>query len=261
MAKGKAAAAALGCDFGWRITEVPGVAHDGWPRRPSRWLYVSMPRAASGVVLQTISRSSGSARSARRLPRFFAAAGVGSVTLFDTNEARIAQLRESGFNAWPALADSYAQALEASGASGFDTVFECAGAAPAGALPSCRFTRGCRLSICRRLPSGRSPLPAPGFTPARILRKPCECWSRWRRNSAGLPARPIFPRWHLDYSNNLSGEPDHSKRSCGSLPSRKKLKTGWSSKSGALLGSLPVVILYSFFVDCYVSSMAGAVKE
>ena len=31
--------------------------------------------------------------------------------------------------------------------------------------------------------------------------------------------------------------------------------------SGALLGSLPVVILYSFFVDYYVSSMTGAVKE
>lgn len=31
--------------------------------------------------------------------------------------------------------------------------------------------------------------------------------------------------------------------------------------SGALIGSLPVVILYSFFVDYYVSSMTGAVKE
>ena len=31
--------------------------------------------------------------------------------------------------------------------------------------------------------------------------------------------------------------------------------------SGALLGSLTVVILYSFFVDYYVSSMTGAVKE
>lgn len=30
---------------------------------------------------------------------------------------------------------------------------------------------------------------------------------------------------------------------------------------GALLGSLPVVILYSFFVEHYVSSMTGAVKE
>jgi multiple sugar transport system permease protein len=31
--------------------------------------------------------------------------------------------------------------------------------------------------------------------------------------------------------------------------------------AGALFGSLPVVILYSFFVDHYVSSMTGAVKE
>lgn len=31
--------------------------------------------------------------------------------------------------------------------------------------------------------------------------------------------------------------------------------------AGALLGSLPVAILYSFFVDYYVSSMTGAVKE
>ncbi|MFI5411388.1 carbohydrate ABC transporter permease [Kaistia sp. UC242_56] len=31
--------------------------------------------------------------------------------------------------------------------------------------------------------------------------------------------------------------------------------------AGALFGSLPVVILYSFFVDSYVSSMTGAVKE
>jgi multiple sugar transport system permease protein len=31
--------------------------------------------------------------------------------------------------------------------------------------------------------------------------------------------------------------------------------------AGALLGSLPVVVLYSFFVEHYVSSMTGAVKE
>jgi multiple sugar transport system permease protein len=31
--------------------------------------------------------------------------------------------------------------------------------------------------------------------------------------------------------------------------------------AGALLGSVPVVLLYSFFVDYYVSSMTGAVKE
>ena len=36
----------------------------------------------------------------------------------------------------------------------------------------------------------------------------------------------------------------------------------WGSlMAGALLGSLPVVVLYSFFVDYYVSSMTGAVKE
>lgn len=31
--------------------------------------------------------------------------------------------------------------------------------------------------------------------------------------------------------------------------------------AGALIGSLPVVILYSFFVEYYVSSLTGAVKE
>ena len=31
--------------------------------------------------------------------------------------------------------------------------------------------------------------------------------------------------------------------------------------AGALLGSLPVAILYSFFVEYYVSGMTGAVKE
>ncbi|MEZ2132590.1 MULTISPECIES: carbohydrate ABC transporter permease [unclassified Sinorhizobium] len=36
----------------------------------------------------------------------------------------------------------------------------------------------------------------------------------------------------------------------------------WGSlMAGALFGSLPVVLLYSFFVDYYVSSMTGAVKE
>jgi len=36
----------------------------------------------------------------------------------------------------------------------------------------------------------------------------------------------------------------------------------WGSlMAAALLGSLPVVILYSFFVDYYVSSLTGAVKE
>jgi multiple sugar transport system permease protein len=31
--------------------------------------------------------------------------------------------------------------------------------------------------------------------------------------------------------------------------------------AGALLGSIPVAVLYSFFVDHYVSGMTGAVKE
>ena len=36
----------------------------------------------------------------------------------------------------------------------------------------------------------------------------------------------------------------------------------WGSlMAGALFGSLPLVILYAFFVDHYVSAMTGAVKE
>ena len=36
----------------------------------------------------------------------------------------------------------------------------------------------------------------------------------------------------------------------------------WGSlMAGALMGSLPVAILYSFFVEHYVASMTGAVKE
>ena len=31
--------------------------------------------------------------------------------------------------------------------------------------------------------------------------------------------------------------------------------------AGALLGSLPVAFVYSFFVEYYVSSMTGAMKE
>ena len=33
------------------------------------------------------------------------------------------------------------------------------------------------------------------------------------------------------------------------------------AKDGALIGSLPLVILYAFFVEHYVSAMTGAVKE
>jgi multiple sugar transport system permease protein len=36
----------------------------------------------------------------------------------------------------------------------------------------------------------------------------------------------------------------------------------WGSlMAGALLGSLPVAVLYSFFVEYYVAGMTGAVKE
>ena len=42
---------------------------------------------------------------------------------------------------------------------------------------------------------------------------------------------------------------------------RAHMNKVYALMSGALLGSLPVVILYSFFVDYYVSSMTGAVKE
>ena len=36
----------------------------------------------------------------------------------------------------------------------------------------------------------------------------------------------------------------------------------WGSlMAGALVGSLPLVVLYSFFVEHYVSAMTGAVKE
>ena len=36
----------------------------------------------------------------------------------------------------------------------------------------------------------------------------------------------------------------------------------WGSlMAGALLGSIPVAIVYSFFVEHYVSAMTGAVKE
>ncbi len=31
--------------------------------------------------------------------------------------------------------------------------------------------------------------------------------------------------------------------------------------AGSLLGSVPVALIYSFFVEYYVSSMTGAVKE
>ncbi len=36
----------------------------------------------------------------------------------------------------------------------------------------------------------------------------------------------------------------------------------WGSiMAGALIGSMPLVILYAFFVEHYVAAMSGAVKE
>lgn len=66
--------------------------------------------------------------------------GVGSVALFDTNEARIKQLRDAGFDAYAATAENFSAALSKQGCQGFDTVFECAGAAPAVA-DALRFVR------------------------------------------------------------------------------------------------------------------------
>jgi multiple sugar transport system permease protein len=40
-----------------------------------------------------------------------------------------------------------------------------------------------------------------------------------------------------------------------------RLPLGVRLMAGALLGSLPVAIIYSFFVDYYVASLTGAVKE
>ena len=51
------------------------------------------------------------------------------------------------------------------------------------------------------------------------------------------------------------------------MASRKALRPTPSERMsmkvlcGALLGSLPVAIFYSFFVEHYVSSLTGAVKE
>ena len=66
--------------------------------------------------------------------------GAGSVALFDTNEARIAQLRDAGFDARSAASESYEAALAAQGRAGFDRVFECAGAARA-VEDALRYTR------------------------------------------------------------------------------------------------------------------------
>ena len=45
------------------------------------------------------------------------------------------------------------------------------------------------------------------------------------------------------------------------LPGCCGVKVFMGASTGSLLGSLPVAIFYSFFVDYYVSSLTGAVKE
>lgn len=65
------------------------------------------------------------------LAAYLRRAGAGSVSLFDTNEARIDQLVEAGFDASSTAPESYAAALAAHERAGFDRVFECAGAGPA----------------------------------------------------------------------------------------------------------------------------------
>lgn len=57
--------------------------------------------------------------------------GTRHVQLFDTNAERVAMLTAHGFDAALAGPDAYAHALARIGRSGFDTVFECAGAAQA----------------------------------------------------------------------------------------------------------------------------------
>lgn len=59
--------------------------------------------------------------------------GARHVHLFDTNAERIGMLAAHGFDAAPAGADAYAGALARLGRSGYDAVFECAGAARAAA--------------------------------------------------------------------------------------------------------------------------------
>ena len=53
--------------------------------------------------------------------------------------------------------------------------------------------------------------------------------------------------------NRASGHPDRARV-------RRRLSVG-ALMAGSLLGSLPVAIFYSFFVDYHVSSLTGAVKE
>lgn len=73
--------------------------------------------------------------------------GASSVTLFDTNLCRIDMLRQGGFRADFADHDAYRDALAAIGKSGFDVVFECAGAAPAVAAAVANTRGGGRVAI------------------------------------------------------------------------------------------------------------------
>lgn len=57
--------------------------------------------------------------------------GVRNLRLFDSNAERVAMLAAHGFDAAQADTGAYASALAGLGRSGFDTVFECAGAARA----------------------------------------------------------------------------------------------------------------------------------
>ena len=52
------------------------------------------------------------------------------------------------------------------------------------------------------------------------------------------------------------------RRSCSSRSPLSWCSSVWGAlMAGSLLGSLPVAIFYSLFVDYYVSSLTGAVKE
>lgn len=42
---------------------------------------------------------------------------------------------------------------------------------------------------------------------------------------------------------------------------RSEVYHGGALMAGVLLGSLPVAVVYSFFVDYYVAGMTGAMKE
>jgi len=59
--------------------------------------------------------------------------------------------------------------------------------------------------------------------------------------------------------HSLAEEQDHPGRVTGELTKGDVFFWG-ALMAGALLGSVPVAIVYSFFVEYYVSGMTGAVK-